>query len=324
MSSLRALATVLLVSLAGKPVLAQDSLKWRDSVVRLGLAVRALAESLRTGDSTVVEVSRRHGMVVRASRSIQAAGDLALERFLEAKRHWFGTALPSEGGFRILLRFSGEYSTRRDEGRVPEVLELAGMPDSVEATRVLRGVSRRQIGNADSASSVLLFEFGKLMLAKSSVELQKWLRDPLPLSLSERERKLPVLYAFVTGAGGSQRKCVAGSLMDCAYVLGLRQMVGADLGGSYPEFLRGDLLLTALEAGGEGAWERLRLAATKPVTDQLTAAAALPIDSLLAQWRASLLVLRPTDHSLTAQQAIVTAFWAITLMAGAIGVSRWA
>jgi hypothetical protein len=97
-----------------------------------------------------------------------------------------------------------------------------------------------------------------------------------------------------------------------------------DPGGAYPEFLRGDLLLTALEEGGEASWERLRLAESKVVADQLVEAAELPLDSLLANWRASLLAVRSTDQPLTVPQAVLTVLWAITLLAGTIGVARWA
>jgi hypothetical protein len=322
MSRLRAIAVLLLVSSIGRPVLAQDSLIWRDSVATLGRVMQALADSLRTGDSTVVEVSRAQGLVLRASREIGSPAARTLERFLESKRLWFGPAVPSEDGFRILLRDYGDYG--RGAGRLPLSLELAGLPDSDELTRVFRGVSRRVIGNPDSASSTLLFEFGKLMLASTSGSLRKWLRDPLPLHLSDQDRKLAAMYAFVIGAGASQRDCVAGSLADCAYVLGLRPTVRAGAGGGYPEFLRGDLLLTALQTGGEGAWERLRLASARMLSDQLSEAAGLPLDSLLARWRSGLLALRPTDQPFTARQAVATALWGIMLLAAALGISRWA
>lgn len=322
MSSVRPLPLILLLLAPGSRLPAQDQESWRDSVARLGSAVQALTDSLRTGDSTVVEVTRRGGTVLRASRDLQAAGAGAFDRFLAARQHWFGAALPSPGGFRILLRDYGDYG-RPGPSRLPQTLELSGLPDRDDATRTFRGARQQVIGDPDSAAALLLFEYGKLMLATASPALVKWLAHPLPFELGEPERKLAAMYALVTGPGKAQRACVAGSLADCGYALGLGPAVSAEPGGGYVEFLRGDFLLSAIEMGGPDSWNRLRASTAPRIADQITELAGLPLDSLLAGWRHGLLAMRPQERPLTPGQAIVTALWGIILMAAAVGASRW-
>jgi hypothetical protein len=89
-------------------------------------------------------------------------------------------------------------------------------------------------------------------------------------------------------------------------------------------FMRSDLLFTALSVGGRGAWSRFVSAANVGIEPALVAAAAMPLDSLLARWRGGLLALRPIQGPMTPPVALAALCWSAAFLAGAIGAARWA
>ncbi|MGQ0702058.1 MAG: hypothetical protein ACT4PM_02865 [Gemmatimonadales bacterium] len=155
--------------------------------------------------------------------------------------------------------------------------------------------------------------------------MAKWLQLTPPLSMPERERRYLTMYTVVTGTGRAQRGCVAGRLADCAYTLGIGPPAIAEPGGGYIAFVRPDLLLIALELGGRDAWQRLRAAPGDSVAPLLAEAAQMPIDSLLARWRAAVLALRPSGGPIRLTTVMLAFGWMAAVFAGIlIGArSRW-
>ncbi len=78
-----------------------------------------------------------------------------------------------------------------------------------------------------------------------------------------------------------------------------------------PGSVRNTLLAVALETGGDRAFERL-LSARGPVHNQLSAAAGIPIDSLIGRWRARVAAARPSH--VFALPAVASFGWAALLL----------
>lgn len=296
---------------------AQSGALWKDSALVLSRQARALRDSIFTGDSTVQEVARDGTLRLGATPTLRGTALSAFARLREARARWFGSALPSEEGFRILLNGAGEqvwsFGASPDQGQVL----LVGMPDTGKAPRTTRAVREHQLATA------LVDLFAELMWRSAGAHLVLWLDPAPPLSMPESERRYVAMYAFVTGYGRAQRDCVAGRLADCAYTLGLAPPTSADPGGAFAAFLRMDLLLTALEAGGPGAWERLRPAVGAPMAPALAAAANMPLDSLLSRWRRELLALRPDTRPVDGPGILLTLGWTAAVGLAALGIARW-
>ena len=296
---------------------AQPTAPWRDSALQLSARIRALRDSLLEGDSTVREVARRDGLVIGASDRLTGAAAVALARFAEARRRWFGGSLPSPDGFRIVLRSEKTVDEWPPRTRELRTMVLAGLPDSGASVR-----TQRNVGD-DRFAETLIDLYAEQMFASAGPQVTKWIEQGAPVSLPEKERRYIAMYAVVTGTGRAPRGCAAGNLSDCGDALGLRPSSMPARGGGYPAFVRVDLLLTALELGGPGAWERLRGTAGTHLELALAAAARLPIDSLLQRWRGDLLALRPIDSPIQFKAVLLAVGWTAAMLLAVLGLARW-
>jgi len=82
-----------------------------------------------------------------------------------------------------------------------------------------------------------------------------------------------------------------------------------------PLTARASLAQLALELGGPGAISRLHKAAAATVASQLSAAAGVPIDSLIGRWQQRLMAARP--HSPLPSTGFVLASMACIVVCGA-------
>jgi hypothetical protein len=307
---------------------AQQANAWHDSTVRLQARARLLEDSLMTGDSAATEVARRGDLVIAASPRQQSIAVPALDSFAATRQRWFGSAMPSPSGFRIAVQVDG--GGRRWDGGTPlgnaavgvaaqpiGSIILAGLPDSANAVRRLRSSS------AADVAATLIDQYASLMLASDTV-LTTWLENPPAFSVMMKDRRHRAMYLFVTGTGAMERDCANGDVASCSYALDLEHAPAARTGSIYSPDLRTDLLYYALDLGGAGAWTRLRNATGPAMPAKLAAAAQMPIDSLLARWRTSLLVLRPAKAVLGGESALVALAWSVVLLLTALGASRWA
>lgn len=319
---MRSRATLALaLGLSCLPVLctAQQGIVWRDSAQRLDIAVRALRDSLLQGDSTVTEVARRGDLVIAASANDKGIAIAALQRFGDVRDRWFSDAMPSSGGFRLVMHTQSDqprsfYSDNRGGGGS---VVLVGLPDTGTSLRSQR------FGGESGVATGLIDRYGEMMIA-SVPALSAWIDHPPPLSMPEAERRDLAMYTLVTGMGPMPRKCVSGDLAGCRFAMEIRPAPAGDTGAIFPKFMRADLLYSALDAGGPGAWQRLQGAANGGVEAGLTAAARMSSDSLLAHWRTHLLLLRPVTAIITVRGALTAAAWSALLLLGALGASRWA
>lgn len=316
----RLAAGILLLALAG-PAAAQDAAAWRDSAYRLSAERQRVWDSLKQDDSELEEIASRAGLVVSATSEYRAFAEEVLDRFDALRRRWFGPALPGPAGFRITLRHGESWSFGRQTSR-PQSLSIAGLPDTGDA-RLAPFVPDAKLGSPEKAAQRFLGEYGTLMMASAPAAIQGWLRAGLLLDHVEGSRRERAMYSLVTGVGKAQRQCVRGDAEACAHALGLRRSSDPDAGGEYYPLVRADLLLAALEQGGEGAWARLIPEAGGSVEERLAAAAGMPADSLLLRWRDGLLALQPDRGPLDLSAAGLILGWTALILAAGLGIARW-
>lgn len=302
-----------LLSASAVSLSAQEAARWRDTARRVEAEYRALRDSMVQGDSTVREVARSGDLVVGASDDLRRIAQLALDRIGLIRRRWFGGGFPFEAGFRIVIREQTE-----DRTRPATMVVLSGLPDSGTAPRMDRTVPRRLI------ESTLVDLFGEMMLGVLSPTAREWLDGGIPLSMTEQEREHLVMYAVATGTGRSQQACLSGSVADCRYALGLGGSSREAPGNKYASFLRGDLLLHALELRPD-SWERLRTSTVGEPMALLAEASGIPPDSLIRRWFQSTLSSRPTHGPIETDAGLSALGWIGLLLFAALfgGRSRW-
>ena len=295
----------------------QGAAAWKDSAQRLHVLASALRDSMVRGDSTTQEVARSGPFVIASSPNSRAIAAEALRRFIEISKHWFGGAMPSAAGFRIVVRTevaaTGDFRGNRDVGAVV----LAGLPDSGVAARVPRTLTAGEVSDA------LIDAYGAMMF-RSVVADSLWLNHAPSLSTPEASRRQVAMYALATGSGHAERACAGGNLQQCALAFELAGSSTADVGPLFPVFMRADLLFTALAAGGPNAWPRFRIAAESGIEPALVSAAGMPLDSLLSEWRIGLLALRPAEGPINTRTGVAALAWSALFLLGALGASRWA
>lgn len=305
------------------PAAAQDAAAWRDSAYRLSAERQRVWDSLKQDDAAIAEIARRSGLVVSATSDYSAFAEDVLERFDAARRRWFGSVLPAATGFRITLRSGESWSFGRQTSR-PQSLSIAGLPDADEAFRLAPFVPDRTLGDAGRATREFLGEYGSLMMASAPAAIRGWLRAGVLLSLDEDSRRERAMYSLVTGVGKAQRACVQGDAAGCAHALGIRPSSDPDAGGEYYPLVRADLMLAALEQGGEGAWTRLLAVESGTVEQGIAAAAGMPADSMLLRWRDGLLALQPDSGPLDLSAAGLILGWSALILAAGLAIARWA
>jgi hypothetical protein len=297
---------------------AQSVNAWRDSVVRLAAQVRSLRDSLIRGDSNTVELAQRGQLVMSGSRDQRKAAVTALDQFADATGRWFGTAVPSSDGFRIVVDLRPPRLESIDDARrTPGTLVLTGLPDTGSSLR-----SSRNSVPANVAAT-LIDQYTTSMFNQLPLRLQQWLGFAPPVNNTDHDRRNIAMYLLVTGTGKGQRACVRGDVEACAVTLAVRRSTDAAIGGPFATMLRADLLRAAIDIGGAGAWGRFRDAGSADVEPALVAAAGIPLDSLIVRWRAQLVGLRPNTSPVTAPRVMLAIGWTIVALAGALGAARW-
>jgi hypothetical protein len=70
----------------------------------------------------------------------------------------------------------------------------------------------------------------------------------------------------------------------------------------------------ALERGGEGGYERLAMDTSATVADRLAAAAGMPLEQLVLEWRALALRARPHAYAGLELKLGATLFWSLVFL----------
>jgi hypothetical protein len=307
-----------LVSVAAEAQEIPDAAAWRDTVVRLQAEQQEIRSRLVLSDSSAVEVSRRDGLRILASPGREDHARQVLERLVSVQSRWFGAA-PPVPEFTISLRLRD-----REGGWASSTSPVRGVfiVTTASAASDRNGVIRRNVedGSADLLADRILREYARVVATALAIPTRNWLTQELPLESTDRARRSEVLYQVATGAGAGQEECVGGDVSACAAVLGLAASVP---GPMFPQLVRADLVLTALEIGGPEAWHRFQKAASVSPTAALEAAAGVPTDSLITLWWTGLLETRSGEVPLPPRAAVIAIGWLGILIAGTVGAARW-
>lgn len=120
--------------------------------------------------------------------------------------------------------------------------------------------------------------------------------------------------------GIATRRCIEGNDVYCAGLLSKYPQ------GTLPEPapLQARMALTrlALQLGGPGALERLLEGDRQPL-ERLSAAAQMPVDSLISRWQRSARTIRASSRDLSAEIVWGALFWSMALGALSLRSSRW-
>lgn len=128
-------------------------------------------------------------------------------------------------------------------------------------------------------------------------------------------------YALRRGQEDEFARCVAHDAADACTALAAQipeDEVQAPLGTAS----RQSLIDLAMQLGGPGAYARM-LAAPDDRGGKLTAAAAIPLDSLVARWRDKVVLTEAPQTTMTPGLALMSLVWVTTCGALALGSSRW-
>ncbi len=164
------------------------------------------------------------------------------------------------------------------------------------------------------------------LAACASVLAVRPVQDPAARLFTARERRWLVAH-WVADDRAEQRGCVsAGDDAACLALLrgsagdGQEQLLrqaNASLATA-----RRTLLQVALRRGGRGAYGRLVAANASPAA-ALEAVAGVPLDTLLAGWRAAVVAARPRHGGLAAKRVAMSLAWVLALVLLVSRSSRW-
>jgi hypothetical protein len=90
-----------------------------------------------------------------------------------------------------------------------------------------------------------------------------------------------------------------------------------------PTSSRHHLFRIAMNAGGNGAYSRLVSGPARNVDSRLADAARMPIDSLVARWRADVLDAHPSSPNLSALSAWTAVAWGIAILLVGVRFATW-
>ena len=147
----------------------------------------------------------------------------------------------------------------------------------------------------------------------------RWYPSP-----GERRHVLQVGFSYYftrTASEATWQACVGGS--DTACVELLRSLPP----GSVPRVLDTDarrlLVHVALRMGGREAYGRLLADSGAALSERLARAAGVPVDTILARWRAAIIASRPKPVTLPGWGIIAALSWTIVLAVCGMRSSRW-
>lgn len=90
-----------------------------------------------------------------------------------------------------------------------------------------------------------------------------------------------------------------------------------------PTSSRHHLFRIAMNAGGNGAYSRFASGAGRPLENRLADAAGMPIDSVVARWRADVLHAHPPSPTLSVLSAWTAVAWGIAVLLVGVRFATW-
>lgn len=132
----------------------------------------------------------------------------------------------------------------------------------------------------------------------------------------------PFAGFFDRGANAEAfRACMAGNDGACTQLL--RSLRAGALPKPLTQGARVTLVREALRLGGRDAYRRLLAEPAAPLADRVAAAAGIPVDSLMSDWRRSILAARPKPVTLPLWAFFTACGWMAFFAACGLRSSRW-
>jgi hypothetical protein len=199
-----------------------------------------------------------------------------------------------------------------------------GAPLRPEAARGFTRLYARLV-TAPSRSARLCF-LGDIPSCRTVLDLDDSDSSYLQWYASPTERRAVLLRSFADyfnrpATVATWRECTRGNDTDCVQLLRTlpRGVIPAPLGSD------AHLLLAhvALRLGGRPAYERLLADSSAALSQRLTAAAGVGLDTLLVRWRAEVLAARPAAVTLPRWGVPTALGWILVLLGCGLRSSRW-
>jgi hypothetical protein len=144
---------------------------------------------------------------------------------------------------------------------------------------------------------------------------------PLPGERRAAVKRMENMFGYENRLKPAYQTCLNGSDSVCVDLLRTVPPAAAvyPLGTTTREFL----VRLALQLGGRGAYQRLVRDPSAPIPDRVAAAAAMPIDSLIARWRSLAIAGKPAPVTLPAREIAIGLGWIVVLGICCVRSSRW-
>ena len=158
-----------------------------------------------------------------------------------------------------------------------------------------------------------------LDLAGDADRLQRW----YPSAPERRALVLRLFSGFLFNRASQEALEACRQGLDSGCVQLLRTLAPGELPRPLPYDARATLVDLALRVGGREAYHRLVTSAGAPISDRLTTAAGVGVDSLLARWRAEIIASRPAPVTLPPWGPWIAVGWTVVFAACGLRSSRW-
>ena len=145
--------------------------------------------------------------------------------------------------------------------------------------------------------------------------------DPATGWYDAPDRRYYVAHVLLS-ASSAARDCIRDG-DDQACIASLKRAPGGAPQPPMGVVARQFLVALAINAGGAEAYDRLTAHADEPIETRLSAAAGMPIDTLVSRWRAAIVAARPITVAADARAAWAAVAWGVLLMGIALRSSRW-
>jgi hypothetical protein len=165
---------------------------------------------------------------------------------------------------------------------------------------------------------------GSLASCRSTLALDRPI-DRVKLFRTRAERQEAMSRIVFTYGESEQlaamKPCINGDDAVCVKLIG--EVDPSRLPAPVGPIARQTLVRLALRLGGREAYSRLTADSTQPMDLRLTAAAGVPLDSLLFLWQSSVIAARPKSVELPAYGPLVGMAWFLVFGMVALRSSRW-
>ncbi len=190
--------------------------------------------------------------------------------------------------------------------------EMAGDAYVALVTAASSVAHRCYLGEVEACRLALMLDLGPETMVRAF---------PAPEERRAAVVRLENMFTYQSRLKPAYYACVAGSDTTCVDLL--RSLPPRAALSTLDPAARQFLVQLALRMGGRGAYHRLIQDSTASIAARLAAAAAVPVDTLVAHWRGAVIAGRPAPVSLPVTEAAISLGWVVLLGLCCLRSSRW-